>query len=158
MILDGGKSMYGVESTVLDMTTPKPCLLRPGAITVEEIEDVIGPINKESSSCSIRSPGMMKRHYAPHLPLRINALAANEDEAFLGFGPQFEGKCTLNLSKTGDLKEAAANLFSMLRALDSHHYKGIAVAPIPTVGLGLAINDRLMRASVPADEELLQAV
>ena len=92
----------------------------------------------------------MKSHYAPSLPLRLNALEARTGEAFLGFGPTL-AQSNLNLSVTGDLREAAVNLFKMLRLLDRKDFKGIAVAQIPTQGLGLALNDRLQRASAPRD-------
>lgn len=91
------------------------------------------------------SPGQLKSHYAPHLPLRMNALEAFDGEALLGFGPA--PNAVLNLSSSEDLKEAAANLFSMIRQLDTPKYTGIAVMPIPMEGLGFAINDRLKRAS-----------
>ena len=91
----------------------------------------------------------MLRHYAPHIPLRLNALDPQEDEAFLAFGesPPLGAKITLNLSPQSNLMEAAANLFYMLRKADSPDYKGIAVMPIPETDLGLAINDRLKRAA-----------
>ena len=149
MILDGGASEVGLESTVVDLTTNAPVLLRAGGVTVEELEEVLGQkivISGESAPAAPRSPGQLLSHYAPSLPVRINAESAHDGEAFLGFG-ECEG-ATLNLSKSGDLKEAAANLFAYLRLLDKGtDFKGIAVAPIPSVGIGLAINDRLKRAA-----------
>ncbi|MBL8676084.1 MAG: threonylcarbamoyl-AMP synthase [Alphaproteobacteria bacterium] len=147
-ILNGGVTTIGLESTILDLTSTLPSILRPGGISQEELEKVIGPIQMHGSSI-IKAPGMMKSHYAPHLPLRLNALASQPGEAFLGFGPTAQSD--LNLSVTGELREAAANLFKMLRLLDKMEFKGIAVAPIPMHGLGLALNDRLHRAAAPRD-------
>ncbi|NQU62378.1 MAG: threonylcarbamoyl-AMP synthase [Rhodospirillales bacterium] len=153
MILDGGPCRVGIESTVIDLSIATPTLLRPGGVTAEDIEAVIGPLALPSGSpdesAAKKSPGMMDRHYAPDLPLRLNATEAGPDEAFLGFGPEApEG--IMNLSPTGDLGEAASNLFAMIRVLDGPPFKGIAVMPIPDVGLGCAINDRLNRAAKPA--------
>lgn len=146
-ILEGGQCLVGLESTIIDMTQDQPVLLRPGGTTIEEIEEIlkISILKHNDPTASIKAPGMLKRHYAPRLPLRLNVIEPLEDEAFLGFGPT--GKATLNLSSSGNLAEAACNLFSMLRQLDTSKFKGIAVAPIPSTGLGLAINDRLNRAS-----------
>ena len=154
MILDGGPCPVGVESTVLDITSDHPTLLRPGGLARAEIEAVIG--HKLSSDRSmvrddnpIRSPGQLKSHYAPSRPLRLNARDVASDEALLAFGPApLQGaKITANLSTSGDLMEAAANLFAMMHQLDRPHVSGIAVMPIPAVGLGEAICDRLNRAS-----------
>ncbi|MEO1101868.1 MAG: Sua5 family C-terminal domain-containing protein, partial [Pseudomonadota bacterium] len=121
-----------------------PALLRAGALATEEIEAVSGTLRRPGSDPQApSSPGQLLRHYAPKAALRLNAAAPAEDEAFLGFGP---GDATLNLSESANLREAAANLFAMLRTLDSGH-DGIAVAPIPSTGLGEAINDRLRRAA-----------
>ena len=157
LILDGGKSEVGVESTVCDLSTSQPTILRPGGITKEQMEAVLGPVTTigESQGSTDEntprpSPGMMTSHYAPRLPLRMNAATAEEHEAFLTFGPGTStGRAAqLNLSPKGDLCEAAANLFLMLHELDQPRYRGIAVMPIPNTGLGVAINDRLKRASV----------
>ena len=147
-ILNGGATTIGLESTILDLTSATLLILRPGGISREELEAVIGPIQIHDSS-TIKAPGMMKSHYAPHLPLRLNALEPQPGEAFLAFGPTAQSN--LNLSATGELREAAANLFKMLRLLDQREFKGIAVAPIPMQGLGLALNDRLQRAAAPRD-------
>lgn len=147
-ILNGGATTIGLESTILDLTSTDLLILRPGGISREELEAVIGPIQMHDSS-TIKAPGMMKSHYAPHLPLRLNALEPQPGEAFLAFGPIAQSN--LNLSATGDLQEAAANLFKMLRLLDQMEFKGIAIAPIPMQGLGLALNDRLQRAAAPRD-------
>lgn len=149
MILDGGACRVGVESTVIDLTTATPTLLRPGGITREELEAELGPIALASTAAHSgpRSPGMLASHYAPALPVRLDAPATQPGEALLAFGPA--ENAALNLSPSGDLAEAAANLFAMLRALDRPEFRGIAVMPIPRHGLGLAINDRLKRAAAP---------
>lgn len=148
MILDGGPCQVGLESTVLALLDDRPTILRPGGVTREMLEAELGSIalSTESGSEGPRSPGQMALHYAPHLPVRINVEFAFPGEALLGFGP---GEADLNLSPSGDLTEAAAHLFSMLRALDHPSFQGIAVRPIPLEGLGLAINDRLGRAAGP---------
>jgi L-threonylcarbamoyladenylate synthase len=151
LILDGGACRVGVESTVLDLTGGAPTLLRPGGIPAEELRDILGQLPTPEQAGIVRAPGMLRRHYAPGRPLRLNATDAAPGEARLGFGPD-TGPATLNLSPRGDLLEAAANLFAMLRALDqAPGYAGIAVAPIPEIGLGAAINDRLRRAAAPPD-------
>jgi L-threonylcarbamoyladenylate synthase len=159
LILDGGYCEFGLESTILDLSGNIPILLRPGSILFESLQAIVGTIHqvkKEGSvPLAIKSPGMMHRHYAPHRPLRLNATECREGEALLGFGPAGSLPVTLNLSLTGDLTEAAANLFRMLRELDKDPYIGIAVMPIPIHGLGMAINDRLQRAS--ALEELFDS-
>ncbi len=148
-VIDGGPCAVGLESTVIDLATPAATLLRPGGIPREDIEAVIGPValSEGNDDDTPRSPGMLSRHYAPSRPLRLNAERAREGEALLAFGPAAEA--TLNLSPTGDLKEAAANLFAMLRKLDAQEFEAIAVMPIPESGLGTAINDRLRRAATP---------
>lgn len=142
--LDGGDCAIGLESTVVALLD-QARLLRPGAVTRAEIEALIGPLS-EAEADAKRSPGRLARHYAPNLPLRLNAEDPRADEVWLGFGPK--GGAGLNLSPQGDLAEAAANLFAYLRAADrSDSAAGIAVAPIPDTGLGEAINDRLRRAA-----------
>lgn len=142
MILDGGACDVGIESTVLDLTSDKAVLLRPGSITREQIEAVIGLVHVAGDG-TIKSPGMLESHYAPNAALRLNVAQAEKGEALLGFGA-VDGD--MNLSASGDLTEAAANLFAMLRTLDKMSAR-IAVAPIPMEGLGLSINDRLSRAA-----------
>jgi len=153
LILDGGNCRIGVESTVLAVDGPVPVLLRPGGVTIEELRDVVGPIDLADSDDASRpkSPGMLESHYAPNLPVRLNAPAANPGEALLAFGPTTPEvlNAALNLSPDGKLDEAAANLFDYLRALDQDNYTGIAVMPIPDHGIGRAINDRLHRAAAP---------
>ena len=155
MILDAGACAVGVESTVLDLSVPIATLLRPGGVTPEQIVAVIGPIQRahhgDLGNAARPSPGMMARHYAPRCPVRRDALSVSSDEALLAFGAPLAGAAKmLNLSQSGDLVEAAANLFAMLRALDTPDVSAIAVMPVPNEGLGLAINDRLARAATPA--------
>jgi len=150
MILDGGPCPVGLESTVLDLSTPLPTLLRPGGIPTEDIEAVTGPLAAAGKGAP-KSPGMLSRHYAPNRPVRLNATAPRDGEAFLAFGPS-TGPATMNLSENGNLGEAAASFFAMMRALDSDEFNGIAVAPIPEEGLGRAINDRLRRAATPVNQ------
>jgi L-threonylcarbamoyladenylate synthase len=149
LILDGGSSDAGLESTIVTLA-PQPTLLRPGAIAREDVEAVLGCRLADFRKGKVQSPGQLLSHYAPRASLRLNAVDALPGEAFLGFGP-LAPKTALNLSPTGDLREAAANLFAHLRALDTGHPSGIAVMPIPECGLGEAINDRLRRASAPRD-------
>ena len=153
LILDGGRTPIGIESTVLDLSGEAPALLRPGAVTVEQLTEFLGPI-AASGAVSPRSPGMFPSHYAPSLPLRLEAVDAGPDEALLAFGPDVPPGSAevLCLSRSGDLAEAAANLFAMLRRLDRPTFAGIAVMPIPEGGLGLAINDRLRRAAAPREQ------
>jgi L-threonylcarbamoyladenylate synthase len=150
LILDGGPTPVGVESTVLDLSGPGPALLRPGGITFEQLTEVLGPISARASSIP-KAPGMLASHYAPALPLRLDATEARDGEALLAFGPETPAGFAevLWLSRSGDLPEAAANLFSMLRRADRAPFTGIAVMPIPEHGLGRAINDRLRRAAAP---------
>jgi L-threonylcarbamoyladenylate synthase len=126
-------------------------LLRPGGVTVEEIEAVVGPLADGRDGGAIEAPGQLASHYAPRAALRLDAGAVAADEALLAFGPNppAGARAALNLSPSGDLAEAAANLFAMLRTLDARGPERIAVMPIPEIGLGLAINDRLRRAAAP---------
>ena len=152
LILDGGSCAVGLESTVLDLTGATSALLRPGGVPLEALTAALGPIVAgEDDPNAPRSPGQLASHYAPRLPLRMNAIAIRPDEALLAFGPHVPAGAaeTLNLSPTGDLAEAAANFFAMLRRLDRMEFTGIAVMPIPDTGLGRAINDRLRRAAAP---------
>jgi len=153
LILNGGAAQVGLESTVLDLTSSVPTILRHGGVTIEDLAALLGDVrNATTDDNTPKSPGMLSSHYAPTLPLRLNAMDAAEDEALLTFGPDKDilgGGARLNLSYTGNLIEAAANLFSMLRLLDRPLFKGIAVMPIPDSGLGAAINDRLRRAAAP---------
>ena len=141
LILDGGATPLGLESTVIGFDSTRAVLLRPGAIAREDIEAVTGKL--AAAGKAIQSPGQLESHYAPQARLRLGATRAETGEALLGFGPVTDA--WLNLSPAGDLKEAAANLFSMLRDMDDQ-VSAIAVSPIPETGLGEAINDRLRRA------------
>ncbi|WP_028465445.1 L-threonylcarbamoyladenylate synthase [Nisaea denitrificans] len=149
IILDGGPCSVGLESTVLDLSGEAPTILRPGAVTAEMLEPLLGSVAAAGASAKIAAPGMLESHYAPALPVRLNAETAEEGELFLGFGEVSGPDGAETLSAAGDLTEAAARLFSLLRALDRPGAIGIAVAPIPETGLGVAINDRLRRAAAP---------
>jgi L-threonylcarbamoyladenylate synthase len=151
MILDGGPTAHGVESTVLDARGDRVIMLRPGATTAETIEAVLGESIERVLEGGNRplSPGQLERHYAPTARLRLEATEVRPGEALLAFGPEAlptRGP-SLNLSPAGDLIEAAANLFAALRKLDAIGAPTIAVMPIPETRLGEAINDRLRRAA-----------
>jgi L-threonylcarbamoyladenylate synthase len=159
-VLDGGACAVGVESTVLDLAAGGAALLRPGGVPVEAIEAVIGrvarplPVSAAAATRTLRSPGMMLSHYAPSLPVRLEASDATAEEALLAFGPAPPGAGAVwQLSAAGDLREAAARLFAGLRWLDAEGARRglvrIAVMPVPAEGLGAAINDRLARAAAP---------
>lgn len=143
-LLDGGPCAVGLESTVVSVLDGEIRLLRPGAVTRAEIEAVVGPARQDGEGH--RSPGRLALHYAPDAPVRIEAAEAKPGEIWLGFGPEV-GEFRWSLSSSGDLAEAAANLFRRLREADRERPAGIAVAPIPDHGLGEAINDRLRRAA-----------
>ena len=150
-VLDGGVCRVGLESTVVDLTTSQPLLLRPGGVPAEAIEEDIGPLGRPGGEAAPRSPGMLASHYAPSLPLRLDATKVQPGEALIAFGRRAPrgAKAVRWLSRSGDLAEAAANLFATLRALDRPDFAAIAVMPIPEHGLGRAINDRLRRAAAP---------
>jgi L-threonylcarbamoyladenylate synthase len=153
MVLDGGATPLGVESTIIDAIGASPVLLRPGAVTRTNIERVLGTTLATLPEAANRpkSPGQLASHYAPAATIRLNVQSPRPGEALLAFGapiPPHDGT-TINLSPMGDLTEAAANLFTALRALDASGAGTIAVMPIPDRGLGEAINDRLRRAAAP---------
>jgi L-threonylcarbamoyladenylate synthase len=153
-ILDGGPCRHGLESTIVACLGLGPQLLRPGAITREAIESVLGsPIDSTSTAgAAPNAPGQLASHYAPNAELLLGAASVLADEAALDFGGALKGDAAsarLDLSPSGDLVEAASRLFSYLRVLDSAGAARIAVAPIPEHGLGAAINDRLRRAAAP---------
>jgi L-threonylcarbamoyladenylate synthase len=159
-VLDSGPCAVGVESSVLDLSGGAPVLLRPGGVTREAIAAEIGPVRSgltpamAEATRTLRSPGLLVSHYAPVLPVRLNAEAVGADEALLAYGPPPAGAGTVyQLSAGRDLAEAAARLFDGLRALDAAGPRlglaRIAVMPVPAEGLGLAINDRLQRAAAP---------
>lgn len=149
-VLDGGPCTSGVESTIIALDGENLVQLRAGALAREEIERVMGrPVALAAEGAAISAPGMLLSHYAPNAHMRLDT-SPQEGEAFLAFGPAapFAG-ISRNLSETGDLHEAARNLFSMLHELDASGATMIAVSPIPETGLGEAINDRLRRAAAP---------
>jgi L-threonylcarbamoyladenylate synthase len=143
-VLDDGACRVGLESTILTLC-PTPTLLRAGGVPAEKIEAVLGHSLSAPTDDTITAPGQLASHYAPRARVRLNITTPDESDLFLGFGDM---KCDLNLSQVGDLTEAAANLFDHLHQLDARN-KPIAVAPIPMIGLGVAINDRLSRAAAP---------
>jgi L-threonylcarbamoyladenylate synthase len=152
LVIDGGPCGVGVESTVLDLTGPTPVLLRPGGAPEEDIEAVAGKVARPPAAAGpVKSPGMLASHYAPRLPLRIQARDVKPDEALLAFGADVPkgARMTLNLSPDGDVVEAAQHLFDYLRRLDASGARAIAAMPVPERGLGRAINDRLRRAAAP---------
>lgn len=153
VVLDGGPTRHGLESTVVDASGDAPILLRPGAVTAAQIEAVAGcALLRPASDPNLpSSPGQLASHYAPRAQLRLQATTVNAGEALLAFGPDVPASAgpIVNLSPGGDLVEAAANLFSALRELDNSGARVIAVMPIPEDGIGEAINDRLRRAAAP---------
>ncbi|MBA5725712.1 L-threonylcarbamoyladenylate synthase [Bombella favorum] len=162
-VLDTGPCTVGLESTVLDLTGPHPILRRPGGVTLEELHDICGSTivveqgAADGSTPRPNAPGQLSSHYAPSLPVRLDATHIQPGEAFLTFGTQqTEGPqpdLTLNLSPDGNVEEAARRLFASLRQLDQAANRqgltGIAVAPLPEAGLGRALKDRLRRAAAP---------
>ena len=157
LIVDGGPCIVGLESTVLDLSGPDAAILRPGAVTAQDLTPYLGDIltvENTADSGALKAPGMLTSHYAPGHPVRLNATEVGADEALLAFGPTVPRGAakTLNLSPRGDVKEAAAFLFSLLHRLDAAEVRAIAVMPLPEDGgLGSAINDRLRRAAAPRD-------
>jgi L-threonylcarbamoyladenylate synthase len=148
IILNGGLCKIGLESTVLDLTS-KPKILRPGLISPANISKIL---NRKTSighsSKIIKAPGMLKRHYSPGIPMKLNQKKAKDNEAFIVFGKKYKkGKNIFNLSYKSSLNEAAKNLYRILRLIKNKNYKMINVCTIPQTGIGLAINDRLSRAA-----------
>ncbi|NRB20888.1 MAG: threonylcarbamoyl-AMP synthase [Rhodobacteraceae bacterium] len=147
-IIDDGACGVGLESTIVGLAGPWPMLLRPGGLAAEEIEAVLGqPLRQRDTGDALTAPGQLLSHYAPNERVRLNASQAEPGELMLGFGVM---ACDLNLSTSGSLTEAAANLFGHLHQLDALG-RPIAVAPVPNHRLGQAINDRLQRAAAPRD-------
>lgn len=163
-ILAGGACKVGLESTIVDCTGDAPCILRHGGITAEQIAAVLGVAEADLTPPPMdtdkpKSPGLLLKHYAPSIPVRLKAYSLRPDEALLAFGStkfmSVEGGVLadlpdtqrMNLSESGDLYEAASNLFAMMRALDRPEHSGIAVMDVPDIDIGAAINDRLKRAS-----------
>ncbi|MCV9908963.1 L-threonylcarbamoyladenylate synthase [Brucella sp. HL-2] len=155
MILDAGPCGVGVESTIIKVEGERVRLLRPGGLAAEEIEALIGvKLERAEHKAAIQAPGMMESHYAPNAAVRLDVASVDEGEALLAFGPKRvadadKAVAVLNLSPSGNLREAASNLFDFMRRLDASAARTIAVEPIPFDGLGEAINDRLKRAAAP---------
>jgi L-threonylcarbamoyladenylate synthase len=152
LIIDGGPCAGGIESTVIKFEQDRLVILRPGVITAQDLAPFCSDISRADTTAQPSAPGMLASHYAPAAKMRLNAKSAGPHEIFLGFGEFGGGGSTLSAS--GDLAEAARNLYGMLRVLDRQAETAagidtIAVAPIPQAGLGAAINDRLMRAAAP---------
>ena len=148
-VLDGGPCSVGVESTIVGFDGDRAVILREGGVPAEALAEVLGhDPDRRKEAGAITAPGQLASHYAPGGAVRIIATKAQPDEVFVGFGPM---ECDLNLSETGDLAEAAANLFRHFHQLDAEGAARIAVAPVPETGLGRAINDRLRRAAAPRD-------
>ncbi len=148
LVVDGGPCAVGLESAVVAVIGDQATLLRLGGLSRAELEAVAGPLlaPDASSKAAPASPGMVLRHYAPSAPVRLNGTSAGSGEVMIGFGPGFDG-ADFNLSAAGDVVEAAAHLFSMLRAADALNPSAIVIATIPETGLGEAIADRLRRAA-----------
>ena len=145
--LDGGACAVGIESTVVAVLDDRVRWLRPGVVTRDEVAAIVGPL-AEAGGDAGRSPGRLTLHYAPNAPVRVDVDAPEPGEAYLAFGKTgASGPLVWNLSPVGDLREAATNLFRMLREADRAQPFAIAVAPIPDDGLGEALNDRLRRAA-----------
>jgi L-threonylcarbamoyladenylate synthase len=163
-VIDSGACRVGLESTVIDLSGPVPFLLRPGGVNLEALEASIGPVQRgisieqATAPRNVRAPGMLLSHYAPALPVRVNAAVVREDEALLAFGPPLAGaRLVFQLSESENLNEAASRLFEGLHWLDAQAPKlglsRIAAMAIPETGLGLAVNDRLTRAAAPREAE-----
>ena len=148
IILNGGPCKIGLESTVVDLTS-KPKILRPGLISPADISKALNrKIVIDQGSKIIKAPGMIKRHYSPGIPIKLNQTKAKNNEAFIVFGKKYKkGKNIFNLSYKSSLNEAAKNLYKTLRLIKNKNYKMICVSSIPQIGIGLAINDRLNRAA-----------
>jgi len=148
IILDGGRCKIGLESTIIDLTG-KPVILRPGGITQKKIRKVLKEkIKIKKYFKKITAPGQLKLHYSPGIPIKMNKQNAVKQQALIGFGKKFKVRENhFNLSKSGDLKEAANNLYKTMRKIKNKKFKSIAVVKIPKTGIGYAINDRLMKAS-----------
>tara|TARA_B100001013_G_scaffold325525_1_gene237617 strand:+ start:14 stop:970 length:957 start_codon:yes stop_codon:yes gene_type:complete len=148
LVLDGGQCRIGIESTIIDLTG-SPVVLRPGSITTEKIRKVLKKkIRIEKNFRTVISPGQLKLHYSPGIPVKMNKKYAKKDQALICFGKNFKIKKNyFNLSKKGDLKEAANNLYKIMRKIKKRNFESIAVTKIPNIGIGRAINDRLRKAS-----------
>ena len=148
LILDGGNCSIGIESTVVDLTS-KIKILRPGFIQLDALSKLLKQkVSMSKSSSLIKSPGMMKKHYSPGIPIKLNQKRAKDNEAFIVYGKKYKNsKNIFNLSNKSNLNEAARNLYKTLRLIKKMKYKMIYVSKIPQKGMGIAINDRLSRAA-----------
>lgn len=162
LIVDGGPTLVGVESTIIKAESGRVVLLRPGGVAVEDIEKIAGMrvVRDDPGGKGVQAPGQLASHYAPHAHVRLDAGDVQPNEALLAFGSRRaadadQAVAMLNLSERGDLREAAANLFAFMHRLDESGAQTIAVEPIPDNGLGEAINDRLRRAAAPRDVPVL---
>lgn len=157
LIVDGGATPVGLESAIVKVEGGAARLLRPGGVAAEDIEAALGSkLLRNSADGAVEAPGMLASHYAPAARVRLDVYEIGEGEALLAFGPARargaeRARAVLNLSAAGDLREAAANLFTHLQALDRSGAPVIAAEPVPHHGLGEAINDRLSRAAAPRD-------
>ncbi len=147
-VLEGGKSSIGVESTIVDLRN-KPKILRLGGLEISSIQKILNKkVSINNNPLKVSFPGQFKLHYSPGIPIRLNVKKIKKDEAYLLINKKIKNKSNYYfLSKNGNLKEAARNLYSILRKIKKNKYKSIAVGKIPNKGLGKTINDRLMRAS-----------
>lgn len=158
LILDGGPAKIGLESTIIKICGERIYLLRPGGLAADKIEEVVGrSLKRIDQRAAIEAPGMLKSHYAPNAAIRLNVEKVENGEALLAFGPKRvmgaeNAAFILNLSEGGTLEEAASHLFQYMKELDSFKVRCIAVEPIPSWGLGEAINDRLIRAAAPREK------
>jgi len=148
IIINDGPCIIGLESTVVDLTS-KPKILRPGLISPAAISKTLNKkISVNHNLKNIKAPGMLKRHYSPGIPIKLDQIKAKNNEAFIVFGKKYKkGKNIFNLSYKSNLNEAAKNLYKILRLIKNKNYKMINVCSIPHTGIGLAINDRLNRAA-----------
>jgi L-threonylcarbamoyladenylate synthase len=157
LLLDGGPSEIGIESTIVDLSSDRPALLRSGGVDIERIEAIVGPLARATRGHATRAPGQLESHYAPRVPLTVldapaEALSSDEPVGLLAFRrPEAHVAASYAavevLSATGDLREAAANLFASLRSLDSRGLARVVAEPVPDIGIGVAIRDRLARAA-----------
>jgi L-threonylcarbamoyladenylate synthase len=148
IIIDGGQSVIGIESTVIDLTN-NPKILRPGIISSSKIEKILRlKVKKNNKNIKVKSPGMLKKHYSPGIPVLINQKKLDKNSAFIYLGNKYkDNKNKFSLSKNSNLNEAASNLYKTFRLIKKQGYKKIQIAKIPFRGTGIAINDRIKRAA-----------
>ena len=148
LIIDGGQSKIGIESTVIDLTN-RPAILRPGIIGFSKIEKILKlKLKKNNKNLKIKSPGMLKKHYSPGIPILINQKKTDNKSAFIYLGNKYKNnKKFFSLSKNSNLEEAASNLYKIFRIIKKKGFKQIQISKIPFKGTGVAINDRIKRAA-----------